>query len=179
MFRNLLSIVAVTAISAASFAPAHAGNCNSGVSAETAGAKADIVDTAMGAGSFNTLVAAVKAADLVDALKSEGPFTVFAPTDEAFAALPEGTVEALLLPENKDQLISILTYHVVAGEVPASVAVTLEDAETLNGQSFHLKVKKDALFINDAKVVEADIKTSNGVIHVIDKVLIPAPASSR
>jgi uncharacterized surface protein with fasciclin (FAS1) repeats len=182
MIRNLrpiLSIVAVTAISAASFATAHANHCNSDHAAETAGAKADIVDTAVGAGSFNTLVAAVKAADLVDALKAEGPFTVFAPTDEAFAALPEGTVETLLMPENKDQLIELLTYHVVAGAVPSSVAVTLTEGETLNGQSFKVKFENDTLMINDAKVVKADIEASNGVIHVIDKVLIPAPAQSR
>jgi uncharacterized surface protein with fasciclin (FAS1) repeats len=182
MFRNLrpiLSLVAVAAISAASFATAHADHCNSGHAAETASAKADIVDTAVAAGSFNTLVAAVKAAGLVDALKAEGPLTVFAPTDEAFAALPEGTVESLLLPENKDQLIAILTYHVVAGEVPSSVAVTLKEGKTLNGQSFKVSFEDDTLMINDAKVVQADIATSNGLIHVIDKVLIPAPASSR
>jgi uncharacterized surface protein with fasciclin (FAS1) repeats len=179
MFRKLLSVVAVTAFCATSFGAAEAGHCNASHAAETASAKADIVDTAVAAGSFHTLVAAVQAAGLVDALKADGPLTVFAPTDEAFAALPEGTVESLLLPENKDQLISILTYHVVAGEVPSSVAVTLDEGKTLNGQSFQVKFRNDTLMIDDAKVVQADIEASNGVIHVIDKVLIPAPATSR
>ena len=122
----------------------------------------------------------MKAAGLVDALKAEGPLTVFAPTDEAFAALPEGTVENLLKPENKDQLVAILTYHVVAGKVPAEVAVTLDEGKTLNGQSFKVNFdkKSETLKIDGAKVVKADVMTSNGIIHVIDKVLIPAPPKS-
>ncbi|WP_296461223.1 fasciclin domain-containing protein [Rubinisphaera sp.] len=134
--------------------------------------KADIVDTAVAADDFNTLVAAVQAAGLVEALKGDGPLTVFAPTDAAFAALPEGTVESLLKPENKDKLISILKYHVVAGKVMASDVVKLKNAKTLNGS----KVKIDAhdgVKINNANVVKADIVTSNGVIHVIDAVLLP------
>ena len=164
-------------------AAAHCGSCGKGDAehshAETASVKADIVDTAIAAGSFNTLVAAVKAAGLVDALKAEGPLTVFAPTDEAFAALPEGTVESLLKPENKDKLIAILTYHVVSGKVPSSVAVTLEKGETLNGQSFTVKYDGKVLKIDGATVVKADIETSNGIIHVIDKVLLPAENASR
>jgi uncharacterized surface protein with fasciclin (FAS1) repeats len=140
----------------------------------TAGEKKDIVDTAVSAGTFNTLVAAVKAAGLVDALKAEGPLTVFAPTDEAFAKLPEGTVESLLKPENKDKLVDILTYHVVSGKVMAETAVTLDKATALNKKDIALSVKSEALYLNGkAKVVKADIETSNGVIHVIDTVILP------
>ena len=138
------------------------------------GAKKDIVDTAVGAGSFKTLVAAVKAAGLVETLKGEGPFTVFAPSDEAFAKLPEGTVESLLKSENKKKLVDILTYHVVAGKVPAKVAVTLSEAAAVNGKTIRLRVKDGVLFLNDSKVVKTDIKCSNGVIHVIDSVLLPS-----
>jgi len=134
----------------------------------------DIVDTAVAAGSFETLAAALGAADLVDTLKGKGPFTVFAPTDEAFAKLPAGTVESLLKPENKDQLVDILTYHVVAGKVPAATALTLDKAEALNGKTIMLSVKDGSLFLNDSKVITTDIMTSNGVIHVIDTVLIPS-----
>jgi len=125
------------------------------------------------AGQFNTLVAAVKAAGLVDTLKGDGPFTVFAPTDEAFAKLPEGTVESLLKPENKDKLVDILTYHVVSGDVPSTTAVTLTEANAVNSKKLKLKVDGGKLFINNAQVVKADINTSNGVIHVIDNVLLP------
>jgi len=133
----------------------------------------DIVDTAVNAGVFTTLVAAVTAADLVDTLKSEGPFTVFAPTDEAFAALPEGTVESLLKPENKDQLIAILTYHVISGKVMSSdiVGKTLNVA-TVQGSELAIDATS-GVTINNATVVQADIETSNGVIHVIDTVMIP------
>ncbi len=133
----------------------------------------DIVDVAIGAGTFNTLVAAVQAADLVDALKGEGPFTVFAPTDEAFAALPEGTVESLLLPENKDQLTAILLYHVVAGSVLAADVVGLDSATTLNGAAIDISVSDSGVMINNANVVQADVAASNGVIHIIDAVLLP------
>ena len=133
----------------------------------------DIVDTAVGAGSFKTLVAAVKAAGLVDTLKSEGPFTVFAPTDDAFAKLPEGTVANLLKPENKDQLIAILTYHVVAGKVLASDVVKISSAKTVNGKSASVKVSDAGVMIDSAKVIATDIETSNGVIHVIDSVILP------
>ncbi len=134
----------------------------------------DIVDTAVAAGSFTTLVAAVKAAGLVETLKGDGPFTVFAPTDEAFAKLPEGTVETLLKPENKDKLIAILTYHVVAGKVLAADVVKLESAETVQGQSVKIMTHDGSVMINDATVVAADIMTSNGVIHVIDTVILPS-----
>ncbi|WP_170480337.1 fasciclin domain-containing protein [Ruegeria arenilitoris] len=134
---------------------------------------ADIVDTAVSAGSFNTLVAAVQAAGLVDTLKGDGPFTVFAPTDEAFAALPEGTVESLLLPENKDQLVSILTYHVVPAKV-MSGDIAGKRAKVLTVQGDRLSVNaKNGVKVNDAKVVQADIEASNGVIHVVDAVILP------
>ncbi|WP_424833769.1 fasciclin domain-containing protein [Ruegeria sp.] len=134
---------------------------------------ADIVDTAVSAGSFNTLVAAVQAAGLVDTLKGDGPFTVFAPTDEAFAALPEGTVESLLLPENKDQLVSILTYHVVPAKV-MSGDIAGKRAKVLTVQGDRLSVNaKNGVKVNGAEVVQADIEASNGVIHVIDAVIIP------
>jgi len=133
----------------------------------------DIVDTAVSAGSFNTLVAAVQAADLVDTLKGDGPFTVFAPTDEAFAALPEGTVESLLLPENKDQLVAILTYHVVSGKVMSGdIAGKKMDVATVNGQSATVDAMSGVM-IDGANVVQADIEASNGVIHVIDAVILP------
>lgn len=137
------------------------------------GEKKDIVDTAVEAGSFSTLVAAVKAADLVDTLKGEGPFTVFAPTDDAFAKLPDGTVENLLKPENQDQLKAILTYHVVPGSVMAADAMKLDNATTVQGSDITIKTMGDKVMINDATVVQADIKASNGVIHVIDTVLMP------
>jgi uncharacterized surface protein with fasciclin (FAS1) repeats len=176
--RTLLSVTAGLFVLTLAFAPAqaHCGKCGAG---EAHAAHTDIVDTAMEAGSFNTLVAAVKAAGLVETLKGEGPFTVFAPTDEAFAALPEGTVENLLKPENKDQLVAILTYHVVAGEVSAKSAKKLEKAETVNGESFNVKYDGKKLMVGDATVVKADIETSNGIIHVIDKVLIPSSTASR
>lgn len=134
--------------------------------------KKDIVDTAVSAGTFETLVAAVSAADLVDTLKSEGPFTVFAPTDAAFAALPEGTVEMLLLPENKDKLISVLTYHVVAGKVMSTDLSDDMTAATVQGSDIMIDLE-NGVMINQASVVTADIETSNGVIHVIDAVILP------
>lgn len=133
----------------------------------------DIVDTAVAAGQFSTLVAAVQAAGLVDTLKSEGPFTVFAPTDEAFAALPAGTVENLLKPENKDQLVAILTYHVIPGAVmSADIAGKKLEVATVQGGELSIDATM-GVKINDATVVSADIETSNGVIHVIDKVMMP------
>jgi uncharacterized surface protein with fasciclin (FAS1) repeats len=135
--------------------------------------KKDIVDTAVSAGSFNTLVAAVKAADLVDTLKGEGPFTVFAPTDDAFAKLPAGTLDNLLKPENKDKLASILTYHVVPGKVMAKDVSTMKMAETVNGQSFMVSMEGNNVMVDNAKVIKADIECSNGVIHVIDSVILP------
>ena len=135
--------------------------------------KEDIVNTAIEDGRFTTLVAALGAAELVETLKGEGPFTVFAPTDDAFAKLPAGTVESLLLPENKQQLIDILLYHVVAGKVMAADVVTLTEAETVLGQNVSIKVEDGKVFINDSEVIITDIETSNGVIHVIDAVLLP------
>jgi len=135
--------------------------------------KKDIVDTAVSAGSFNTLVAAVKAADLVDTLKGEGPFTVFAPTDDAFAKLPAGTLEDLLKPENKDKLQAILTYHVVSGKYMAKDVTTMKMAETVNGQSFMITMDAGNVMVDNAKVVQTDIECSNGVIHVIDTVILP------
>ena len=136
-------------------------------------AEKDIVDTAVPPGQFKTLAAALDAAGLVDTLKGTGPFTVFAPTDEAFAKLPAGTVENLLKPENKDQLTAILTYHVVPGRVMASDVVKLKQAKTVNGKMLNIKMKGDAVMVNDAKVTATDIATSNGVIHVIDIVILP------
>lgn len=131
----------------------------------------DIVDTAIGAGQFKTLVAAVQAAGLVETLKGKGPFTVFAPSDEAFSKLPKGTVEALL--KDKDKLTAILTYHVVAGKVTAHDVVKLKSAKTVNGKEVAIAANKSGVKLDNAKVVKADIQCGNGVIHVIDAVLIP------
>jgi len=133
----------------------------------------DIVDTAVADGRFTTLVAAVQAAGLVDTLKGEGPFTVFAPTDDAFAALPAGTVDELLKPENKQKLTDILLYHVVSGKVMAADAAKLTSAPTVLGKDIAIKADMGNVYINEAKVIIADIETSNGVIHVIDAVLLP------
>ena len=144
--------------------------------ASFAGAKKDIVDTAVNAGSFETLVAAVQAAGLVDTLKGDGPFTVFAPTDEAFAALPAGTVEELLKPENKDQLTAILTYHVVPGKVMSTDLQDDMEAATVQGEAVTIDLD-NGVMVEGATVTAADIETSNGVIHVIDTVILPDAAS--
>ena len=157
MYRTTLSLTAAALLAL----PAFAGDM-----------KKDIVDTAVEAGSFSTLVAAVQAAGLVDTLKGDGPFTVFAPTDDAFAALPEGTVEELLKPENKDQLISILTYHVVPGKVMSGDLSDDMSATTVQGSDVMIDLD-NGVMVQDASVVSADIETSNGVIHVIDKVILP------
>ncbi|MRX28336.1 fasciclin domain-containing protein [Kangiella sp. HZ709] len=133
----------------------------------------DIVTTAVENGNFKTLAAALGAAGLVDTLQGKGPFTVFAPTDEAFAKLPEGTVEELLKPENKDKLTAILTYHVVAGKVKAKDVVKLSSAKTVNGQSVDIKVSNGGVKVDNANVVATDVKASNGIIHVIDNVILP------
>jgi uncharacterized surface protein with fasciclin (FAS1) repeats len=138
-------------------------------SADARATQKDIVETAVNAGQFTTLAAALGAADLVGTLKGSGPFTVFAPTDEAFAKLPAGTVENLLKPENKDQLVAILTYHVVPGKVMAADVVKLKEAKTVNGKMLDIETKGDAVIVNDAKVT-----ANNGVIHVIDTVILPA-----
>src|SRR4051812_4371904 len=140
--------------------------------AASAAPAADIVDTAAAA-KFNTLVAAVKAAGLVDTLKGPGPFTVFAPTDEAFAKLPAGTVESLLKPENKEKLQQILKYHVVAGKVMAKDVVKLSSAQTVEGGSLAVKTSGGKVTLNNANVTKTDIAASNGVIHIIDSVLLP------
>jgi uncharacterized surface protein with fasciclin (FAS1) repeats len=132
----------------------------------------DIVAVASGAGSFNTLVAAVKAAGLVETLQGAGPFTVFAPTDEAFAKLPKGTVEDLLKPENKQKLVSILTYHVVPGKVMASDVKTMQ-AKTVNGKELSIVVAGGKVTVDKANVVKTDVAAKNGVIHVIDTVVLP------
>lgn len=157
----ILKLAAITALSISMIAPSYAQM------------KSDIVDTAVAAGSFNTLVAAVKAAGLVDTLKSEGPFTVFAPTDAAFAALPAGTVENLLKPENKATLVKILTYHVLPGKVmSADIAGKELSPTTVEGSTVDINAT-NGVMIDGANVVTADIDTSNGVIHVIDKVIMP------
>jgi len=133
---------------------------------------ADIVATAIGAGQFNTLVAAVKAAGLVETLQGPGPFTVFAPTDEAFKKLPEGTVESLLEPENKSKLVAVLTYHVVSGNVMAADVVGLTEAATVQGQKIKIDTK-NGVKVDNANVIKTDIVCDNGVIHVIDAVILP------
>lgn len=145
-------------------APAYAGNHGDKKAA------ADIVDTAVAAGNFETLVTAVQAADLVETLKGDGPFTVFAPTDEAFAKIPKADLEALLA--DKEKLTAVLTYHVVAGKVMAADVITMTSAETLQGGSLTIDAS-DGVKVNDANVTATDIKASNGVIHVIDTVLMP------
>ena len=133
----------------------------------------DIVDTAVAAGSFKTLAAALQAAGLVETLKGKGPFTVFAPTDAAFAKLPAGTVESLLKPENKAKLVAVLTYHVVAGEVTAAQASKLTTAKTVSGSSLTIRVMGGKVMIDNATVTSADVAASNGIIHVIDTVVLP------
>lgn len=156
--KSLLTLAASFALS--SSLSADCGSCK------------DIVAVASGAGSFNTLVAAVKAAGLVETLQGKGPFTVFAPTDEAFAKLPAGTVEELLKPENKEKLAGILTYHVLSGKVLAADVKTME-AKTVQGQSLNLAVTDSGVTVDSAKVVKTDVMASNGVIHVIDSVILP------
>ena len=160
---KFLSFVLASAVVAVPFA-ASAGSMDKS-------APKDIVDTAVAAGSFNTLAAALTEAGLVETLKGPGPFTVFAPTDAAFAKLPAGTVEALL--KDKAKLTSILTYHVVSGKVAAKDVVTMDSAKTVNGQSVTIKVMGETVNIDGATVTKADIEASNGVIHVIDTVLMP------
>ncbi len=147
-------------------------SCAQAAESEKAKGK-DIVDTAVAAGKFKTLAAALKAAGLVDTLKGAGPFTVFAPTDEAFAKLPAGTVESLLKPENKEKLVGILTYHVVAGKVMAADVVKLTSAKTVQGTEVKIAVVDGKVHVDKATVATADIAATNGVIHVIDTVMLP------
>lgn len=156
-----LALIAGLALSAVASADHHEEN------------KGDIVDVAVAAGQFNTLAAALDAAGLIETLKGDGPFTVFAPTDDAFAKLPAGTVESLLQPENKDQLIAVLTYHVVPGAVMAADVVKLNAASTVNGADVSIKVVDGSVLVDNATVVKTDIAASNGVIHVIDSVILP------
>lgn len=160
----LLTAVALVA------APAHAGDGYG----KKASVQGNIAEVAAEAGQFETLLAAAKAAGLVETLVGAGPLTVFAPTDAAFAALPAGTVESLLKPENREQLRSILTYHVVPGKVMAADVVKLASAKTANGQAVKISTEEGGVMVSGARVVKADIGASNGVIHVIDKVMIPA-----
>ena len=143
------------------------------------GAKKDIVDTAAAAGTFQTLIAAAQAADLVDALKGDGPLTVFAPNDAAFAALPEGTVENLLKPENKAQLQAVLLYHVVSGKIMAGDIGSGASPATLEGQKIDVVGSADGVTVNGANVIAADIEASNGVIHVIDAVILPPAKAAQ
>ena len=157
MRKTLIALAATTALASPAFAGGHGMN---------------IVETAVGAGTFTTLVAAVEAAGLVETLSGEGPFTVFSPTDDAFAALPEGTVESLLLPENRDQLVAILTYHVVPGAVMSTDLSDGMTATTVQGGDITIDLD-NGVMVNDATVTTADIAASNGVIHVIDAVIMP------
>ncbi|CUS48064.1 MAG: hypothetical protein HLUCCO02_05785 [Idiomarinaceae bacterium HL-53] len=175
---NKLALVTVITTSLFAAGSVFAGHHSGGEEKEQSGyemTEKTIANIAASDGNFQTLVAALQAADLVDTLNGEGEFTVFAPTDEAFAALPEGTVEDLLKPENRDQLISILTYHVVSGEVMSSDIANQElSAETLQGSNIDINATNGGVMINNATVTAADIDASNGVIHVIDTVLIPS-----
>jgi uncharacterized surface protein with fasciclin (FAS1) repeats len=163
MKKAILGTLALAAVLAAGIPGAIAGKA----------ADKDIVDTAVAAGSFKTLAAALQAAGLVDTLKGKGPFTVFAPTDEAFAKLPAGTVESLLKPENKDKLVAVLTYHVVPGSVWARDVAKMDSAKTVQGKSVRIAAKGGSVKVDDATVVTADVAASNGVIHVIDRVILP------
>ncbi len=166
-FRSLLSLVALAgALTIANDAAAQQGY-------KSQKSEKDIVETAVAAGSFSTLVAAVEAAGLVETLQGAGPFTVFAPTDDAFAKLPAGTVEELLKPENKGKLQAILTYHVVPGKVVAKDALKLKSAKTAQGQELMISVKDGQPMVDNARIVKTDIMASNGVIHVIDSVILP------
>ncbi|MEN0109576.1 MAG: fasciclin domain-containing protein [Planctomycetota bacterium] len=194
MIRSILLAAAAATLFAA---PAVAGNCQASCPASQAAAHHDnhwapthavsvttvshessslpnLAETAVAAGKFNTLVAAAQAAGLVDALAGDGDLTVFAPTDEAFAKIPAATIESLLKPENKEQLAAILTYHIVPGRVLASDVVNLRSAKTLQGGDVAIGVGGDRVFVNNAQVVKTDVEASNGVIHVIDTVLMPA-----
>ncbi len=160
LHMNMKRVFAAAVITLAAAMPARA-------------ADKDIVDTAVGAGDFTTLAAALEAADLVTTLKGSGPFTVFAPTDEAFSKLPAGTVETLLKPENKQQLVDILSYHVVPGKVMAADVVSLDEAPTVNGYKLSISAEGNGVKVNDANVTATDIDASNGVIHVVDQVILP------
>ena len=168
--KKLIAIMLAAGLAACTTAT----DTSTSTSAAAPAPQADIVDTAVSAGTFNTLVAAVQAADLVATLKSPGPFTVFAPTDDAFAALPAGTVENLLKPENKDQLVAVLTYHVIAGKVMSGdLAGKRVSAPTVQGSNVDIDATGGGVTVDGANVIAADVAASNGVIHVIDKVILP------
>jgi uncharacterized surface protein with fasciclin (FAS1) repeats len=162
MFKTTIAALAALALGGAAVQATSAGAANR-----------DIVDTAVSAGSFKTLARALEAAGLVDTLKGTGPFTVFAPTDEAFAKLPAGTLDELLKPENKQKLQRILTYHVVAGSVPSSQVVKMQSAKAVSGDTIAIRTSGDGVMVDNARVVTPDIAASNGVIHVIDAVILP------
>lgn len=167
-----LSVAVAALVSAPAFADGHGKKDHEKTSAYAE--KADIVDTAVGNENFSTLVAAVQAAGLVDALKADGPYTVFAPVNDAFAALPAGTVEDLLKPENKDTLTSVLTFHVVEGKLKSKdIEMGTTEVETLNGNVLTVVKTEDGVTVNGANVIMADVKAKNGVIHAIDGVLLP------
>lgn len=168
---SILTVAAFAAVVTLTSLNSFAGSCSSGETSCGA-SKNDIVAVASGAGSFNTLVAAVKAAGLLETLQGKGPFTVFAPTDEAFAKLPAGTVETLLKPENKEKLKGILLYHVVPGKVMAADVKTMA-AKTAGGKELGIKVEGGSVTVDNSKVVKTDVAASNGVIHVIDTVVLP------
>ena len=172
-FSRILQRFAAIQIAVLVFIGLAAATADAGHHGEKMTKSNDIVDVAVAAGQFDTLAAALQAAGLVDTLKGEGPFTVFAPTDEAFAALPDGTVEYLLKPENRDELVALLTYHVVPGKVTAADVVKLDSATTVNGAAVTIDVATGKVRIDDATVVKADIDAANGVIHVIDTVIVP------
>jgi uncharacterized surface protein with fasciclin (FAS1) repeats len=162
MFKTTIAALAALALGGAAVQATSAGAANR-----------DIVDTAVSAGSFKTLARALEAAGLVDTLKGKGPFTVFAPTDEAFAKLPAGTLDELLKPENKQKLQRILTYHVVAGSVPSSQVVKMQSAKAVSGDTIAIRTSGNGVMVDNARVVTPDIAASNGVIHVIDAVILP------
>ena len=172
MLKKMIAVALTFGVAGAVLAPAFLPSRT--VAADPAAAKKqDVVDTAVSAGQFNTLVAAVKAGGLVETLKGEGPFTVFAPTDEAFAKLPAGTVENLLRPENKEKLVAVLTYHVVPAKAMAKDVSGMSSAKTVQGKELKLKVEDGKVMVDGARVIKADVEASNGVIHVIDSVLMP------
>ncbi len=177
---KLIAFASAAFVAAAAFTPAVAGDCSktcSGAALAAEGRQGDIVATALAAGNFKTLATALQAAGLVETLKGEGPFTVFAPTDEAFAKLPREVLADLLKPENKSKLADVLTYHVVAGKVLAADVVKLKNAATVNGQRVDIRVVEGTVSIDGAKVTKTDIACSNGVIHVIDTVIVPSAAN--
>lgn len=174
LLKEILSALILPAL----LAPLSASDCDSKPKHQTTGTKSTIVEVAVGAGQFKTLAAALAAADLVDVLKTGGPFTVFAPTDAAFAKLPAGTVEELLKPENKAHLQAILKYHVVAGRVTGSDALAAGKAKTLEGKQVTIALNEGRLQINGATVLKNDVPASNGVIHIIDTVLLPPSGHS-